>query len=278
MKYQLENGVRLPEIAFGTWKLPAQEETTQIIQDAIEVGYRYFDTAKSYGNEINIGKGIKASKINRKDAIIAGKLWNDDRNRVMEACEETIHKLDCDYLDVYLMHWPASKAVHEDWKEINVKVWKDMEKLLEMGMVKTIGVCNFKVNQLEDLLAKISIKPMINQIEFHPGFMQKEIVDYCKCQKILVEAWSPLGSGKMLKKEELKQIANKYQKDIAKICIKWCLQNQVLPIPKSEDKERMKSNLEVSDFEITKEDMEYLNQLPYLGGSGLDSETLTLFG
>lgn len=278
MKYQLENGVRLPEIAFGTWKLPAQEETTQIIQDAIEVGYRYFDTAKSYGNETYMGKGIKASKINRKDVIIAGKLWNDDRNRVMEACEETIHRLDCDYLDVYLMHWPASKAVHEDWKEINVKVWKDMEKLLEMGMVKTIGVCNFKVNQLEDLLAKISIKPMINQIEFHPGFMQKEIVDYCKCQKILVEAWSPLGSGKMLKKEELKQIANKYQKDVAKICIKWCLQNQVLPIPKSEDKERMKSNLEVSDFEITKEDMEYLNQLPYLGGSGLDSETLTLFG
>lgn len=279
MNYQLNNNLRIPGIAFGTWKFPNDETTIEIIKNAINSGYRYIDTAKAYGNEEYIGKGIRALNIDRKDIIIGGKLWNDDRgfDNIIKACKETIKKLDCDYLDVYLVHWPASKAVHEDWIKINNETWRAMEHLYESGLVKAIGVCNFKVNQLEELINGTTIKPMINQIEFHPGFMQKEIVEYCKKEEILVEAWSPLGSGKMLKKEELKTIANKYGKDVAQICIKWCLQNNVLPIPKTKVPERMKSNLNVFDFEISKEDMEYLNNLPYLGGSGLDSETITLF-
>lgn len=280
MDYLLNNNMKVPAIAFGTWKFPNDETTVEIIKNAIESGYRYIDTAKAYGNEEFIGKGVKESKIAREDIIIGGKLWNEDRgyNNIIKACQETIQRLACEYLDVYLMHWPASPAVHEDWRKINQETWQAMEYLYEQGLVKAIGVCNFKVNQLEELIKICKIKPIVNQIEFHPGFMQKEIVDYCKERDILIEAWSPLGSGKMLKKEELKTVAQKYGKDVAQICIKWCLQNEVLPIPKTKDVDRMKSNLDVFNFKISAEDMQYLNNLPYLGGSGLDSETITLFG
>lgn len=279
MSYTLNNNLKIPNVAFGTWKFPNDEQTTEIIKNAIDSGYKYIDTAKAYENELYVGKGIKESGIDRKEIFIGGKLWNDDRgyNNIIEACKKTIKKLNCDYLDVYLVHWPASQAVHNDWKEINIETWKAMEELYEIGLVKAIGVCNFKKNQLVELMKSIKIKPMINQIEFHPGFMQEETLKYCKEQDILVEAWSPLGSGKLIKKEPLKEIANKYNKDVAQVCIKWCLQNGVLPIPKTSDIERMKSNLNVFDFEISNEDMEYLNNLPYLCGSGLDSETITLF-
>lgn len=182
MGYLLNNDMKVPNIAFGTWKFPNDEATVEIIKNAIESGYRYIDTAKAYGNEEFIGKGVKKSKIAREDIIIGGKLWNEDRgyNNIIKACQETIKRLDCEYLDVYLMHWPASPAVHEDWKKINQETWKAMEYLYEQGLVKAIGVCNFKVNQLEELIKEGKIRPMINQIEFHPGFMQKEIVDYCK--------------------------------------------------------------------------------------------------
>lgn len=279
MNYKLNNGLEIPNIAFGTWKFPDNETTSQIIANAIESGYRYIDTAKSYENEESVGRGIKNANIKREDIIIGGKLWNDDRgyDNIIKACHKTIKTLNCDYLDIYLMHWPASKAVHENWKEINAETWQAMEYLYNSGIVKAIGVCNFKINQLEALMENAKIKPMINQIECHPGFMQQEIIDFCNQQDILVEAWSPLGSGKLLKKEQLKEIAIKYKKDVAQICIKWCLQNGVLPLPKTSDMERMKSNLNVFDFEISKDDMDYLNNLPYMAASGLDSETITIF-
>ena len=279
MNYKLNNGIEIPSIAFGTWKFLDNEETSQIINNAITNGYRYIDTASAYGNEASIGRGIKQSGIDRQSIVIGGKLWNDDRGyeKTIKACYKTIETLNCEYLDVYLIHWPASKAVYDNWKEINNETWKAMEYLYESGLVKAIGVCNFKVNQLESLIENAKIKPMINQVEFHPGVMQKEILEFCKKNSILVEAWSPLGSGKLIKKEQLKEIASKYNKDVAQICIKWCIQNGTLPIPKTSDTDRMKSNLNVFDFTIGKEDMEYLNNLPYMAGSGLDSETITIF-
>lgn len=279
MNYKLNNGLEIPNIAFGTWKFPDNETTSQIIANAIESGYRYIDTAKSYENEESVGRGIKNANIKREDIIIGGKLWNDDRgyDNIIKACHKTIEALNCDYLDIYLIHWPASKAVHENWEEINAETWLAMEYLYNSGIVKAIGVCNFKINQLEALMENAKIKPMINQIECHPGFMQNEIIEFCKKQDILVEAWSPLGSGKLMKKEKMKAIASKYNKDVAQICIKWCLQNGVLPLPKTSDKDRMKSNLNVFDFEISQDDMNYLNNLPYMAASGLDSETITIF-
>ncbi len=248
-----------------------------IINDAIQVGYKLIDTASAYLNEEAIGNAIKIN--NRDNLFISGKLWNSDRENVIDACKKTISNLKCNYLDLYLVHWPASKAVHDDWIEINNNVWKQMEELISLGLVKNIGVSNFKVSQLEELLKNAKIKPYVNQIEFHPGFMQKDIVDYCKDQGIIVQAWSPLGSGKMLKKQEIIDLAQKYSnKSPAQICLKWCLQNDVNFVVKSTEIDRMKSNLDINDFQISNEDMNYLNSLPYLGGSGLDSETLTLFG
>lgn len=279
MKYMLKKRLNIPSIGFGTWKLKNDDATIQIIKDAIEVGYRHFDTAYAYGNEEMIGKGIKESKINREELFITGKLWNEDRGyeNIINACKRTIKNLDCDYLDLYLIHWPASIALYDNWEEINNETWRAFEYLYNEGFVKAIGVCNFKVHHLEALIKSCTIMPMVNQIEFHPGMIQKDIVEFCHENNILVEAWSPLGSGKLLKKEKLIEIANKYNVSVAKLCIKWCLQNNVLPLPKSKNKDRMIDNINVNDFEITQEDMEIINNMEYMGGSGLDSDTLTLF-
>ncbi len=223
--------------------------------------------------------GIKASNINRKALFITGKLWNDDRGyeNIIKACRRTIENLKCEYLDLYLIHWPASLALYKNWSEINNETWKAFEYLYEQGLVKAIGVCNFKKHHLVELIKNNKIIPMVNQIEFHPGQMQKETVEFCKQNEIIVEAWSPLGSGKMLKKEELISIASKYNKSVAQLCIKWCLQNDILPLPKSKDLNRMKENISIDDFKISEEDMKEMNELPYIGGSGLDSDTIELF-
>ena len=276
---ELNNGKIIPSIGFGTWKLKNNEETVEVIKEAIKCGYSHIDTAFAYGNEETIGKGIKESNIDRKDLFITGKLWNDDRGyeNIINACKRTIKNLNCEYLDLYLIHWPASKAVHDDWIEINKETWQALEYLYEQGLVKAIGVCNFKINQLEELIKTAKIKPMVNQIEFHIGVYNKDILDYCNRNNIIVEAWSPLGSGKLFKVEELKLMASKYNVSVAQLCIRWCLQNNTLPLPKSKNIERIKNNLDVFNFEITNEDMEYLNNFRKVGSSGLDSETITLF-
>ena len=276
---ELNNGKIIPSIGFGTWKLKNNEETVEVIKEAIKCGYSHIDTAFAYGNEETIGKGIKESNIDRKDLFITGKLWNDDRGyeNIINACKRTIKNLNCEYLDLYLIHWPASKAVHDDWIEINKETWQALEYLYEQGLVKAIGVCNFKINQLEELIKTAKIKPMVNQIEFHIGVYNKDILDYCNRNNIVVEAWSPLGSGKLFKVEELKLMASKYNVSVAQLCIRWCLQNNTLPLPKSKNIERIKNNLDVFNFKITDEDMEYLNNFREVGSSGLDSETITLF-
>lgn len=276
---ELNNGKLIPAIGFGTWKLKNNEETVEIIKEAINCGYRHIDTASAYGNEETIGKAIKETNVDRKDLFITGKLWNDDRGyeNIITACKRTIKNLNCDYLDLYLIHWPAAKAVHDNWIEINNETWQAFEYLYEQGLVKAIGVCNFKINQLEELFKTAKIKPMVNQIEFHIGVYNKDILNYCLKNNIIVEAWSPLGSGKLFKVDELKEIASKYNVSVAQLCIRWCLQNNTLPLPKSKNIDRIKNNLDVFNFEISDEDMKYLNNFRVVGSSGLDSETITLF-
>lgn len=269
----------IPQIGFGTWKLPNDEESIETIINAVKCGYRLIDTAYAYNNEETIGKSIEKLDIKREELFVQGKLWNADRGyeNIINACKRTIENLKCEYLDMYLIHWPASPALYENWKEINKETWKAFEFLQKEGLVKNIGVCNFKKHQLESLMENCNVKPAVNQIEFHPGFMQNETTEYCKENEIVVEAWSPLGSGKMLKREALKEIANKYNVSVAKLCLRWCAQNNVIPISKSTKIENMMENLSIFDFEIKDEDMKKINEMPYMGGSGLDSDTLTLF-
>ena len=277
MVYKLNNGKEIPSIGFGTFRL--KEEVEDVVINAIEVGYKMIDTASSYLNEEYVGNAIKKTKVDRKDLFITGKLWNDSREfeKIVEACKETLKKLNVDYLDLYLVHWPASPVLYPNWKEINANVWKALEYLYEEGLVKSIGVSNFKKSQLEELMKVAKIKPMVNQIEFHIGFMQEETLKYCQENDILVEAWSPCGGGKLLKKEIIKEMAEKYNVSPAKLCLRWCVEHGVIPITKSTNIDRMKDNFNLYDFKISKEDMNILDSQPFIGGYGFDSETITIF-
>ena len=264
----------LPSIGFGTWKLENSPETTQIVRNAIQAGYRLIDTASAYGNEAAIGAALVGCE---RDALwVSGKLWNTDRDRVAAACEATLRALGCDHLDLYLMHWPASPALHPDWAEINCAVWAQMEQLVQDGKVRHVGLSNFNVRQLEALLPHCAIPPLVNQIELHPGYPQTEIVAFCRAQGIAVQAWSPLRSGKLLKKKEIQALAASYGRTPAQLILAWCVQGGVIPIVKSRDSARMRANLDL-DFTLSSEDFEALSTLPGMGWSGLNPETLTLF-
>ncbi|CVI65269.1 Glyoxal reductase [Clostridiales bacterium CHKCI001] len=268
--FHLNNGYEIPCVGFGTWQTPDGETAVMAVSEAIRAGYRHIDTAACYGNEVGVGQGIKKSGIEREKLFVTSKVWNTERGyeKTIAAFEKTLSDLGLDYLDLYLIHWPASSSQYDNWEEINLETWKAMTELYEAGRIKSIGVSNFMPHHLEALM-KTEVPPMVNQIEYHPGLTQAETVDYCKKHGILVEAWSPLGTGRMLNNETLKLIADKYEKSIAQLCIRWCLQNGVLPLPKSVTPSRIVENAAVFDFEITAEDLHAINDMPYFGGSGL---------
>ena len=268
--FTLNNEYKIPCLGFGTWQTPDGDTAVNAVREAVNLGYRHIDTAAAYKNEKSIGKAIKESNINRKELFITSKVWNKDRGykTTLEAFDKTINDLQLDYLDLYLIHWPASENQFKDWDNINLETWRAMTELYKSGKIKSIGVSNFMPHHLKSLM-NTEIKPMVNQIEFHAGFMQEETFKYCNDNNIVIEAWSPLGTGKMLDNNTLKEIAKKYNKSAAQICIKWCLQNNALPLPKSVNSSRIKENTEIFDFVISEDDMKTINSMPYFGGSGL---------
>lgn len=268
--FSLSNGYKIPCIGFGTWQTLDGETAVKAVCEAIQAGYRHIDTAACYKNEIGVGQGIQASGVERKDIFVTSKVWNTERGyeKTLAAFEKTLADLNLEYLDLYLIHWPASASQFDNWEQINLETWKAMTELYKAGKVKAIGVSNFMPHHLRALM-ETEIQPMVNQIEFHPGQMQEETVRYCKENNILVEAWSPLGTGRMLNNETLKTIASKYGKTVAQLCIRWCLQNNILPLPKSVTPSRIIENTNVFDFEITDEDMTEINLMEYCGGSEL---------
>lgn len=269
----LNNGVSIPVIGYGTWQSPDSDVTVNGVKTAVGCGYRHIDTAAVYGNEVSVGKGINECGIPREELFVTSKVWNTERgyDTTLAAFEKTLQDLGCDYLDLYLIHWPAAAHMFAHWEQINLDTWKAMTELYKAGKIKAIGVSNFKPHHLETLM-KTEIKPMVNQIEFHPGLLHKETVDYCKNNGILVEAWSPLGTGRMLGHPLLNEIASNHQKTTAQVCIRWCLQHDVLPLPKSVTPSRIEENLQVFDFELDKEEMRMIDALDNFGGSGLDPD------
>lgn len=266
------------EVAFGTWKL-APENAANVILAAIQTGYRHIDTAASYANEAAIGDGIILAKLPRDALFVSGKLWTTKRayTAAIKACKRSLKSLQLEYLDQYLIHWPASPALYENWREMNAETWRALEDLQKDGIVRDIGVCNFKPCHIEALTKDAATPPSVNQIECHPGWFPKETIDYCQINGIRVEAWSPLGNGALLTHPLLMQIASAHERSVPQICLRWCIQHDAEPITKTVSPERMRDNLAVFDFELTDDEMAQLDGLPQYGYSGLDPDTLTQF-
>ena len=269
--YKLNNGVLIPSIGFGTWQIPDGQAAENAVMQALEDGYRHIDTAAVYGNEKSVGKAINDSKVKRNDIFVTTKLWNTDRGYepAIKAFEKSLDRLGLDYIDMYLLHWPANETQHADWAQKNADSYKALEHLYTKGLVRAIGVCNFMEHHLEALLPTVTITPMVNQIEYHPGFTQKDVVGYCQKNGILIEAWSPLGQGNITQSKTIVDMAKSYKITPGQLTLAWILYNGHLPLPKSVTKERIKSNFDVFDIELDPKDVATLDNLAYFGGSGL---------
>lgn len=253
---EAKNGVKIPQLGFGVYKIKKGEQFERAIREAIRVGYRHFDTAKIYGNEEALGLEIQKSGIPREQFFITSKVWTTDLGykATKEAFEHTCKKLKVEYLDMFLIHFAGPQYV---------EAWKVMEELYSEGKIKVIGVANFEIQHLEHLMGFSRIPPMINQIETHPEFPQNELHDYLVQHRILHEAWGPLGQGNkvLLERQELVEIARHHQKSAAQVILRWHLQRGIIVIPKSSNPRRIKENSEIFDFELTEEEMEQVNRL-----------------
>lgn len=264
----LLNGLTIPCIGYGTYQTPI-DETRDVVAQAIDCGYRHIDTAAFYGNEEGVGQAIRSSSLPRSDFFVTTKLWNTERgyNKARAAFDASIDALGLDYVDLYLIHWPANYLQFgEEAKSINAQTWRALEDLYEEGRVKAIGVSNFLAHHLADLAETTRITPMVNQIEFHPGWNQRGVVRYCQDRGIVVEAWSPLGRKDVLDNEVLTAIGEAHSKSSAQVCMRWVLQHGVLPLPKTVSAERMAANADVFDFVLSKDEMSIIDELSNIGG------------
>ncbi len=260
--YTLANGMTIPKVGFGTWQSKDGEEAYQAVKTALEVGYRHIDTAAVYGNEESVGRAIKDSGIAREDLFITTKLWAVGTTEdARAALDESLEKLGLDYVDLYLIHWPNPKAFRPNFVERNAAVWKAMEEGVRHKKVRAIGVSNFHPRHLEPLLEVAEIKPVVNQIMVNPSDQQEEVVAFNKAHNILTEAYSPLGTGKIFTVTELTDIATKYDKTVAQVVLRWSLHKGYLPLPKSVTASRIKENANIFDFDLTEEDIAFIDSL-----------------
>ena len=267
--YTLSNGVRIPCVGYGTYKA-ADGNGSAVIRMALEAGYRYFDTASFYQTETYVAQALRDSGVSRSEVFLASKMWKDEMGyeQTKAAFQRTLERLETDYLDLYLIHWPRPDAGYGDWKQLDMDTWRAMEELYEAGKIRAIGLSNFLPQHIENLLQNGKIAPMVNQIEFHPGYTQEATVRYCQAHGIQVQAWSPIGRMRMMQEPVILEMAERYGVSPVQVCLRYALQRQVIPIPKSSAMERMKQNLDLFGFEISKEDMWKLTTLPPMGWSG----------
>ncbi len=268
-KFTLSNGVEIPAVGYGTYLTSEKDDGT--VAAALAAGYRHFDTASFYGTEQALGDALKAAGVPREELFLTSKLWKDEMGyeNALAAFERSLQKLGTDYLDLYLIHWPRTDDLTAEWRQLDRDTWRALEELYRAGRVRAIGVSNFLPHHLRNLMETAEIAPMVNQIEFHPGYPQTWNVEFCKAHGILPEAWSPLGRTRVLQDERLAGIAAKYGKTVAQLCVRFALQCGVVPLPKSSSPARMQANLDVFDFVISDEDMDRILTLPQFGWSGL---------
>lgn len=255
---KLNNEVEMPAMGLGVFQVE-NETTAEIVKNAIELGYRSIDTAAIYGNEAGVGEGIKlalaSTGLTREDLFITSKVWNAGLNyeETVSAYEESLEKLGLDYLDLYLIHWPGKNKFAESWSAL--------EDLYIEGKIRAIGVCNFNISHLQDLMKNARVTPVINQVEFHPRLQQQSLRAFCKEHNIQLEAWAPLMQGGLLDDPTIANIAEKYGKSNLQVILRWDIQNGVITIPKSVRKERMAQNADIFDFSLTDEEMQIINAM-----------------
>jgi len=251
----LHNGVKLPWLGFGVFRIPQDEDGVQMLQWAFDAGYRSVDTAMIYYNEETVGQAVKRSGILRQELFITTKVWNRDQGyeSTLAAFDASLKRLQLDYLDLYLIHWPEKGKFHDTWRAL--------EKLYRDGRVRAIGVCNFMVHHLEDLLQTAEIVPMVNQVEFHPRLQSPALVEYCKEKNIQLEAWAPLMKGQVMDIPELQQIGRKYGKAPTQVALNWMIARNVVTIPKSSKRERIFANADIFDFELTVDELALIDGL-----------------
>ena len=271
--FKLTNGVEVPCLGFGTYLTPA-DETKASVLEALKVGYRHIDTAFAYGNEAPVGEAIRESGIAREEIFVTTKHWITERGyeKTLAAVETSLKNLGLDYIDLYLIHWPCVEKVTADWAKINAETWRAMEDAYKAGKIKAIGVSNFEKKHIDAIEEYATIMPMVNQVEFHPGYLQMDTVEYSKQKGMLVQAFSPLALGEIFKNDTMKQLAEKYQRSIAQVALRFVLQMGVNPLTKSVSPARIFENAQIFDFEISKQDIQIIAELPEMGFTGWKPE------
>ncbi|MEF2291046.1 aldo/keto reductase [Virgibacillus dokdonensis] len=263
----LNNGVEMPGLGLGVYKVEDGKTVQTAVQAALETGYRMIDTASFYDNEVGVGEAIKQSNLPREELFVTTKVWNDEQGyaKTKEAFEKSLQRLGLDYIDLYLIHWPV--------KGMYVETWKAMEELYESGQVRAIGVSNFHQQHVENLLANSKIVPAINQVEYHPHLTQEPLYAFCKQQGIQLEAWSPLKRGRLMDEPYLLSLAEKYEKTVAQVILRWDIQNEVITIPKSTNPRRIKENATIFDFSLTEKEMQEISCLNQNERSGTNPDS-----
>lgn len=263
MEMRLSNGYSIPTPGFGTFKTPDGEICVNAVREALAAGYTHIDTAAVYANERSVGEGIKG--VEREKLFITSKLWNSEHgyDKTLRAAEKTLKDLGVDYLDLYLIHWPANRLQFGDKADaLNLDTWRAFERLVDEKAVRSIGLSNFYVHHMEPILAAANIAPTVDQIEYHPGLLQEDTVAMCRKNGILVEAWSPLGRGKLLEEPVICDIANAHGKTPAQVILRWVQQNDILPLVKSVTPSRIRENMGIFDFSLADDEMKALSAFP----------------
>ncbi|WP_125706444.1 aldo/keto reductase [Lacticaseibacillus daqingensis] len=273
--YTLANGVQIPIVGFGTWQTPDGVVAQSSVAAALAAGYRHIDTAAAYGNETSVGAGIRQSGVARSDIFLTTKLWNQDHgyDATKKALDLSLQKLGVDYVDLYLIHWPNPAKFRDHWEEVNAETWRAMEEAYKAGKMRAIGVSNFRPHHLDELLKTATITPMVNQIFLNPSDLQPAVVAYNKAHGILSEAYSPLGTGKIFEVKALQKMAARYGKTVAQLVLRWSLQHDFLPLPKSVHEARIRENTQLFDFELSHHDMALIDDLHGVAGVALDPDT-----
>lgn len=263
--FTLNSGLKIPAIGFGTYKAGLDS-----IIKALEEGYRYFDTASYYGNEGDISLALIRTGIKREEVFIASKIWKSDMGyeNTLRAFSRTLENLGIEYADVIMIHWPRPNLNDEEWKALDLETWRAMEYLYSQGKIKALGLSNFLPYHAENIFSRCEVMPSVAQFEFHPGHTQAFALEYYRRKGIQVQAWSPMGRGRVLDDILIRELSGKYHVTPAQVCIRFCIQEGVMPLPKSSSPQRMRENLECVNFAIDDEDILRLENMPPLGWSG----------